>query len=172
MFLAGDSPGRDYSCRRAWVNMTIAIPVSGASNQAAPAESPLVAVVDDDASFLRSVRRLLRAAGYRVQTFGSAKELLTALESPSPQPQCLVLDVHMPGMTGLELGQEIEARGICLPLIYVTAYDTPQTRELARRIGAFDLILKPFDKETLVQAIQEALGAQPEDPGHSSRTVR
>jgi len=133
--------------------------------QAPPVDRPLIAVVDDDASFLRSVGRLLRSAGFAVETFGSAQGFLDA--QGSSLPQCLVLDVHMPDMTGLQLQERLAAQGACLPIIFVTAYDTPQTREAARKGGAFDLLLKPFDKEALLGAIRAAVGCQPCDPAPS-----
>jgi FixJ family two-component response regulator len=121
----------------------------------------LIAVVDDDVSFLRSVGRLLRSAGYTVETFDSAREFLASLDSSSPQ--CLVLDVHMPGMTGLELQDWLAAQGCRLPIIFVTAYDTPQTQAHAHRAGSFGLLLKPFHKTALLNAIGEAVGASPRD---------
>jgi FixJ family two-component response regulator len=115
----------------------------------------LVAVVDDDASFLRSVGRLLRSVGYAVETFGSARQLLSFLTTSSPR--CLVLDVNMPEMTGLRLQESLEAQGYCVPVILMTAFDTPQTREHAGRAGSFGLLLKPFDTGALLQAIREAI---------------
>ena len=96
--------------------------------------NPLIVVVDDDVSFLRSVGRLLRSAGYAVATFGSGREFLAAL--PALSPRCLVLDVHMPGMTGLELYERLAAQGASVPVVFVTAYDTPQNRERARQAGS------------------------------------
>lgn len=125
------------------------------------ADRPLIAVVDDDASFLRSVGRLLRAVGYRVEMFHSASEFLAS--PPAAPPQCLVLDVHMPDMTGLELYDKLTAQGSCLPVIFVTAYDTPQTRERAHQAGSFGLLLKPFDQEVLLRAIGEVVGCLPHD---------
>jgi FixJ family two-component response regulator len=124
-------------------------------NPSGSSEPPLVAVVDDDASFLRSVGRLLRASGYGVETFGSAREFLASLGAKTPR--CLVLDVQMPEMTGLELQDHLAAQGSCLPIIFLTAYDSPQTRAHAHRGGSFGLLLKPFDKDALLRAIGEAV---------------
>jgi FixJ family two-component response regulator len=135
-----------------------------AETETSTAAGPLVAVVDDDASFLRSVGRLLRSVGYAVQTFGSARQFLSSL--PTSAPQCLVLDVHMPEMTGLQLQERLEADGYCMPVILVTAYDTPQTREHARRAGGFGLLLKPFDKSDLLRAVQLAVTCQTGTSGH------
>jgi len=138
------------------------MPNNGPHVEKSPPTRPHIAVVDDDASFLRSVGRLLRIAGYAVETFGSARQFLSSL--PASLPQCLVLDVHMPEMTGLQLQGRLADQGYCMPVIFVTAYDTPQTRAHARQAGAFGLLLKPFDKETLLQAIQVALSASLEAP--------
>ncbi len=120
------------------------------------AGQPLIAVVDDDASFLRSLGRLLRSVGYAVKTFARGGEFLSSL--PVDLPQCLVADIHMPVMSGLELQEKLAAQGYCVPVIFVTAYDTPQTREQARRAGCFGLLLKPFDNEVLLRSIREATG--------------
>jgi FixJ family two-component response regulator len=117
----------------------------------------LIAIVDDDASFLRSMGRLLKSAGYGVAVFGSAGAFLSALDELSPC--CLVLDVHMPELTGLQLQDRLEAQGSRVPIIFVTAYDTPQTRERARRVGSFGLLLKPFPQDALLQAINQAIQA-------------
>ncbi|HTL59129.1 MAG TPA: response regulator [Candidatus Limnocylindrales bacterium] len=116
---------------------------------------PLIAVVDDDASLLRSVARLLRSDGYEVVTFGGTQELIAAL--PGLKPRCLVLDVHMPEMSGLELQELLAIRGRCPPTIFMTAHDTPQTRDRALQAGSFGLLVKPFDKMELLNAISEAL---------------
>ena len=116
---------------------------------------PSIVVVDDDASFLRSVGRLLGSAGYPVATFSAARELLAAL--PGVPPRCLVLDVHMPEMTGLELQEQLTASGLHCPVVFMTAYDTPQIRERARQAGGMGLLIKPFDKQELLDAIAKSL---------------
>ena len=116
----------------------------------------LIAVVDDDSSVVRSLGRLLRLAGYEVATFGSAQDFLGAVSILLPQ--CLVLDVHMPEMTGFELQGRLAAQGDCMPVIMMTAYDSPWTRACARRGGSFGLLVKPFDPQELLGAIAEALG--------------
>ena len=119
---------------------------------------PLIAVVDDDPSIIKSLARRLRLAGYPVKTYGSAMEFLTAL--PASLPQCLVLDVHMPEISGLELHECLAAQKSCVPVIFMTAHDTPRTRERAHRAGSFGLLLKPFASEALLSAIREALFCQ------------
>ena len=124
------------------------------------AAPPLIAVVDDDASFLRSVERLLRGAGYRVASYRSGREFQAA--QGGPPPDCLVLDVHLPEMTGLELRDRLAEAGNRLPVVLMTAYDTPQTRERAVRPGTFGLLLKPFDRQELLAALARALSNGPE----------
>jgi FixJ family two-component response regulator len=126
-------------------------------NQSSEAAKPLLAVVDDDESFLRSVSRLLRSVGYTVTTFGSARAFLASL--PESSPQCLVLDIHMPEMTGFELQDRIVAQGFRVPVIFVTACDTPETRARAHHVGSFGLLVKPFDKQSLFDAIGVAVSS-------------
>ncbi len=118
----------------------------------------LIAVVDDDPSVVKSLARMLRSAGYNAETFGSAAGFLASL--PASSPQCLVVDVHMPEMSGLELLDRLAAQESCVPVILITAHDTPQTRERIRRAGGFGLLLKPFANEALLGAIREALSCQ------------
>jgi FixJ family two-component response regulator len=98
---------------------------------------------------------VLRLAGYAVETFGSAGEFLATL--PASQPQCLVLDVHMPEMSGLELQDRLATQESCVPIVFMTAHDTPQTRERIHRAGSFGLLLKPFASEALLRAVRDAL---------------
>ncbi len=88
----------------------------------------------------------------------SAREFLASL--PGCSPQCVVLDIHMPEMTGLELQARLAAQGWCVPVILMTAYDTPQTRQRARQAGGFGLLLKPFDKQALLNAVAAAVSCQ------------
>jgi FixJ family two-component response regulator len=124
-------------------------------------EKPLIAVVDDDPSIVKSLARLLGSSGYAVKTYGSPLKFLESF--PTEPPQCLVLDVHMPEMTGFELQDQLATQGTCVPAIFMTAHDTPQTRARARRAGCFGLLLKPFDSDALLCAIQEAVRSQ--EPG-------
>jgi FixJ family two-component response regulator len=137
------------------------------SNQGNPDGQPLIAVVDDDASFLRSLGRLLRSVGYAVATFSSGREFLSSLADYPPQ--CLVADMQMPAMSGLELQERLGAQGSCVPVIFITAYDTPQMWEQARRAGCFGLLLKPFDNAELLGAIREATGWEAKAPGSGKR---
>jgi FixJ family two-component response regulator len=100
-----------------------------------------------------------------VETFSAAREFLAFF--PVSPPQCLVLDVHMPEMSGLDLQERLAAQDACVPVIFITAHDTPQTRERAHRAGNFGLFTKPFANEALLRAIREALicGTQGAAPG-------
>lgn len=121
--------------------------------------SPPVSVVDDDASLLRAVGRLLRAAGFTVDTFASAEEFL---EGPHPvPPRCLVLDVRLSGMSGFDLYEQLRAAGAPPPVIFITAHDDSATRERARRMGAVQYLRKPFEDASLIDAIHRAAANRP-----------
>ena len=120
---------------------------------------PLIAVVDDDRSVVKSLARMLRSAGYEVGTFGSAQEFLGSLATSLPQ--CLVLDVHMPEMNGLELQSRLRELGHRLPVVFITAHDTPQTRAAASQNGTIALLFKPFGNTALLDALRKAVEAPP-----------
>jgi len=122
------------------------------SSEEIQVHSWFIAVVDDDPSFLRSMVRLLRVEGYNARCFASPGEFLNSLSSA--RPRCVVIDVHMPELSGVELQAHFVSQGTCLPTILVTAHDTPQTREQVRRLGVARLLLKPFDGEVLLEAIR------------------
>jgi FixJ family two-component response regulator len=126
-----------------------------ASPAVSPPPLPLVYVIDDDASLLRALRRLLGAGGFRVCTFSSAEEFL---ESSKATPACLVLDVHLGGLSGLDLQERLVADGRRIPVVFITAHDDAITRERARRAGAVDYLRKPFNDESLIAGIKRALG--------------
>lgn len=111
-------------------------------------------MVDDDVSFVRSVGRLLRSAGYPVETFASGDDFLAAL--PAAAPECLVVDVHMPQMDGLELHDKLLAQGIAFPIVFMTAQETPQILHHVQEAHS-ELLLKPFDRQALVHAIARAV---------------
>jgi FixJ family two-component response regulator len=122
----------------------------------APPPLPLVYVIDDDASLLRALRRLLGAGGFQVCTFSSAEEFLA---SERATPACLVLDVHLGGLSGLDLQERLIAAGRRIPVVFITAHDDMVTRERARRLGAIDYLRKPFNDESLLAGINRAIGA-------------
>ena len=116
---------------------------------------PTVFVVDDDESVRGSLRFLLRSAGLESRAFGSAPEFLGAYDPA--QPGCLVLDVRMPGMSGLELQQELNLRGAVIPVIFITGHgDIPMAVE-AMQHGAHDFLQKPFRDEDLIERVRRAL---------------
>lgn len=118
--------------------------------------TPLVSIVDDDPSVRRALQRLVEAAGYAVETFASAEEFLG---STSPGPiACLILDIHLNGMNGLEMKERLVARGSTIPVIFITAHDDAPTRERIGRSGAAAFLAKPFDRQALIGAIRGALG--------------
>ena len=113
-----------------------------------------VAVVDDDESFACALGRLLRAAGLDAQTYLSAEAFLEA--PPLPAPDCLVLDIHLGGMSGLELQRRLREAGNRLPIIFVTAHDAPENRKEAEDGGCAAYFLKPVSRASLVAAIHAA----------------
>ncbi|MDP6580059.1 MAG: response regulator transcription factor [Vicinamibacterales bacterium] len=118
---------------------------------------PKVFVVDDDRSVRRSVVRLLETAGLRVEGFPSAEAFLER-ERPVG-PGCVVLDVRMPGIGGLELQRRLTAAGWSTPIVFITGHgDVPMSVE-AMKHGAVDFLLKPFDDESLLAAIDRAIGS-------------
>ena len=122
----------------------------------APKQPPgSVGVVEDDASLLRALQRLLGAAGFRVETFRSAEEFL--LSERRAGLSCLVLDVHLGGMSGFDLQRHMATRGESIPTIFITAHDTPETWERARRAGAVEYLRKPFDDQSLILAVHRAI---------------
>ena len=118
--------------------------------------SPLVSIVDDDASLLRAVGRLLRVAGFTVEAFASAEQFIECHHQVAPR--CLVLDVRLSGMTGFELHERLRAAGAPPPVIFITAHDDAATRERARRAGALQYLPKPFEDDELIEAVHRATG--------------
>jgi FixJ family two-component response regulator len=112
-------------------------------------------VVDDDASVGRAIGRLLRSLGFTVAVFATADEFLRC--GRVHDTSCLVLDVHMPAMSGLQLQSHLAAAGYCIPIIFITAYPDERTRTRALEAGAVDFLLKPFHDEALLSGIRSAL---------------
>jgi len=121
-----------------------------------PHTPPVISVVDDDMSIRRALRRLVESAGYIVETFASAREFLDS--SPAERSACLVLDIHLTGMSGFELQQRLASDRVSIPVIFITAHDDAATRERVRKSGVAAYLPKPFDKESLLEAIRRALG--------------
>lgn len=116
-----------------------------------------VYVVDDDSAVRDSVRWVLESAGYRIETFDSAEAFVAAYQPQPGAPGCLLLDVAMPGMTGLELQQRLSAYSEALPIIFISAHGTVPTAVSAMRRGAVDFLMKPFNNHALLQRVEDAL---------------
>ena len=116
---------------------------------------PIVFVVDDDPSVRTSTERLVRSIGFKVKTFGSAAEFL---QSPQPDgPACLVLDVRMPGQSGLDLQRELSGSGVHIPIIFMTGHGNIPMTVRAMKAGAVEFLTKPYRKNDLLNAIRAAI---------------
>lgn len=118
---------------------------------------PRIAVIDDDLSVRRALERLLRASGYDAAVFASGHEFFYSLEDRTPD--CLILDLHMPGMNGLEVQRRLRQTGVRLPVVVITGHDEPQTRTQCLDAGAAAYLCKPLNDEALIAAIQGAITA-------------
>jgi FixJ family two-component response regulator len=116
-------------------------------------EAPWIAVVDDDPAVLRALSRLLRSRAFRARTYESGKEFLAAL--PADLPDCLIVDLQMPGMNGLELQQHLVSNGIEIPTILITAHADVALRDQARLVAN---LRKPLQEKALFDAIDRAVG--------------
>lgn len=116
---------------------------------------PIVFVVDDDAAVRDAIKDLLDSVGIRVQTFASGAEFLA--RTPADAPSCLILDVRLPGTSGLEFQRELTATGVEIPIIFITGHgDIPITVQ-AMKAGAVDFLTKPFREQELLDAINKAV---------------
>jgi FixJ family two-component response regulator len=119
------------------------------------ANGPLICVIDDESLVRESLRRVLRSAGLKVQTFSSAHEFLT--NRPSEGPSCLVLDVQMPGTSGLELQRELSRSGSPVPIIFITGHGDIPMSVRAMKAGAFEFLTKPCRDEDLLNVVKQAI---------------
>jgi FixJ family two-component response regulator len=119
-------------------------------------KEPTVYVVDDDPSVTKGLARLLKSAGYEIETFTSAREFLQVYP-PSQGPACLVLDVKMPGINGLELQERLQLSGYAMPIVFITGHGDIPMSVKAIKTGAIDFLTKPFDEVNLLEAVEEAL---------------
>jgi FixJ family two-component response regulator len=133
------------------------------------AGAPKVFVVDDEPSVRRSVTRLLASAGYSVEMFTSAREFLA--REPYGGPCCLVLDVRMSGMSGLELQETLAATGRRMSIVFLTGHVNVPMSVKAMKRGAADLLTKPVDAKDLLAAIQRALAKDVEDLSEEARVA-
>ena len=118
-------------------------------------KAPIISVVDDDASVRTATARLLRAAGFSAHAFASAREFL--LSPRMRETSCLIADVEMPGMSGIELQGYLIAHGHKTPMIFITAFPEDRIREQVMTAGAIDFLSKPFDEPRLLECVERAL---------------
>jgi FixJ family two-component response regulator len=116
---------------------------------------PRISIVDDDESMREAIWGLMKSLGYTAQAFGSAEEFLKS--RTVPRTSCLIADVQMPGMTGLELHRHLVASGKTIPTILITAYPDDSVRERALRDGVVGYLSKPFDESDLLACIRSSL---------------
>ena len=121
-----------------------------------------VAVVDDEAAVRVALRRLLCLAGYTAVTCSSGEEFIDSLAHR--RPDCVLLDVHMPGLTGLQVQARLQAAGLDLPVVFITASDDAEVERSAIDGGGRCVLRKPFSSDRLLEAVGEALSAR---PGHA-----
>lgn len=128
---------------------------------------PVISIVDDDRSIRNATDRLVRSLGFIAYTFTSADEFL---KSPYVNhTACLIVDLRMPNMTGLELQSALLARGLATPTIFITAYPEDGDRERALEAGAVDFLTKPFDGKTMIRSLSAALNGHSPHPGEQLR---
>lgn len=119
---------------------------------------PLIAVIDDDASVCRAIKRLVRSLGMNAETFTSAKDFFDLLGAmPSFHPDCAVLDVQMPGFSGLDVQERLKRDSRALPIVFITAHDDVGIRERALALGAFAFLRKPFNDELFAKTVRGAV---------------
>jgi FixJ family two-component response regulator len=116
---------------------------------------PMVFVVDDDSSVRKALERLIRSVGMKVETFETAKDFLSCPHYEGPS--CLVLDVRMPGLSGLDLQEELVKADLNLPIIFITGHGTIPMSVRAMKAGAIDFLEKPFEDQALLDLIQHAI---------------
>ncbi|MEI2781837.1 MAG: response regulator [Candidatus Competibacter sp.] len=132
-----------------------------------PDATPTVFLIDDDQAVRDAVGLLLQASGLAVETFASATDFLDA--GVVQRPGCLVLDVRMPGLSGLDLQRQLQLKGDRIPIIFMTGHGDVPMAIRAMKAGAFDFIEKPFQGQTLLARIQEALALDARERGRQAR---
>jgi FixJ family two-component response regulator len=120
-----------------------------------PMDSPLVAIVDDDELFRRSVERVVGSAGFRVETFGSAEDFLD--RGNLDGTACAILDMRLPGLNGFDLQRRLISRRRPIPIVFISAHEDAVMRANALRAGAIAFLKKPFDNNSLLDALHRAI---------------
>jgi len=120
-----------------------------------PTKGQVIAIVDDDPGFLKGLKRLLDACGFTTEVFASGEEFLD--RDSTSDIACIVLDINLGGMSGIEVRRRLAGRGSTIPVIFITALDTAATRKEAMDAGYAAFLGKPFSGRALIDAIREAL---------------
>jgi FixJ family two-component response regulator len=121
-------------------------------------KAPVISVIDDDTSFRRATARLINSLGHSVASFASAEEFLDS--GRLDDTACLISDVHMPGMDGIELQNRLRAAGCRVPIIFITGYSESNARQRALASGAVAFLDKPFRDDELISCLDEALAPE------------
>lgn len=116
---------------------------------------PHISIVDDDKSFRESLKSLIGSAGFKVEVFASAEEFLKS--DSLWETSCLIVDLRMPGMNGLEFQRRLTASGYLIPVVFVSAHGDEETRSRALRDGAVEFLYKPFSEEVLMKTLDNAI---------------
>ena len=126
-------------------------------------EKPVVFVVDDDESVCKALKRLMKSAGIKARSLSSAEDFLN--QGCHNVPGCLILDVRMPGMNGLELQEKVVKSGSTMPIIFMSAHEDAPAREQAMQAGAIAFLKKPFEDQILIEKVNSALSRFEDGPG-------
>lgn len=129
--------------------------------------APLLAVVDDDADVREALTGLVSAVGFAVESFASGAAFLSSIEDH--EPDCVLLDLYMPGLTGFEIQAAMAAKHSAVPVLIVSAQDSAESRRRALDLGAKGYLAKPVDREALLSAIDAAIGSETE-PARGGRS--
>lgn len=117
--------------------------------------TPVISIVDDDESVRAALKSLIDSVGFRAEVFGSGEEFLKSRYLS--ETDCLIADVRMPGMSGLELQERLNAAGSSVPIVFISAHDDKEARARGLRAGAIDFLQKPFSEDSLLGAISVGL---------------
>lgn len=128
----------------------------------------VVAIVDDDPSVRKSLQRLIRSAGWKAEAFASAQQFLERYETDAPS--CLVLDLQLPGLNGLDLQKRLAEAGLEIPIVFLTGHGNIPASVRAMKAGAVEFLTKPIDEQDLFRAIQEAIDRDRQTRGQNART--